>query len=73
MILQSKFFYLHRLGDYGAPHGLTAKVIGDCTAEKRQRHHRIRIEKLQEMSTRTVDCELFWLQNCYMLDFVGVI
>jgi hypothetical protein len=41
---------------------VTATVIDDCTAETRQRHHRIRIEKLHKMSTRTVDCELFWLQ-----------
>ena len=31
--LLTNFFYLHRLGGYGAPHGLAAGVIGDCTAE----------------------------------------
>ena len=52
---------------------VSATGIGECTAETRQRHHRIRIEKLHKMSTRTDDCELFWLQNCYMSSFVGVI
>ena len=52
---------------------LSATVIDGCTAETRQRHHRIRIEKLHKTSTRTVDCELFWLQNCYLRYFVGLI
>ena len=52
---------------------VTATIIGEYTAEKRQRHHRIRIEKLHKMSTRTVDWELFWLQNFYMRDCGGVI
>ena len=52
---------------------VSATGIDECTAETRQRHHRIRIEKLHKMSTRTVDCKLFWLQNCYMRDIGGVI
>ena len=52
---------------------VSATGIGECTAETRQRHHRIRIEKLHKMSTRTVDWELFWLQNFYMRDIGGVI
>ena len=28
------FFTFIVAGDYGAPYGLTAKVIGDCIAEK---------------------------------------
>ena len=52
---------------------VSATGIGECTAETRQRHHRIRIEKLHKMSTKNVDCELFWLANCYMRDFVEVI
>ena len=52
---------------------ISATVIDGCTAETRQRHHRIRIEKLHKTSTRTVDCELFWLQNCYLRYFVGLI
>ena len=48
---------------------VTATVIGDCAAETRQRHHRIHIEKLHKMSTRTADRELFWLAWCYMRDF----
>ena len=52
---------------------VSATGIDECTAETRQRHHRIRIEKLHKMSTRTVDCELFWLVWCYMRDFGGVI
>ena len=52
---------------------VSATGIGECTAETRQRHRRIRIEKPNKMSTRTVDCELFWLQNCYMRYFGGVI
>ena len=52
---------------------IPATVIDGCTAETRQIHHRLRIEKLHKMSTRTFDCELLWLQNCYMRNSVGVI
>ena len=38
---------------------VSATVIDSCTAETRQRHHRIHIENLHKMSTRTADCELF--------------
>ena len=67
------FFTFHRLGDNGAPHGLTAKVIGDCTAEKSKDAYLFRIEKPHILSTRTVDCELVWLQNFYMRYLGGVI
>ena len=52
---------------------VSATGIDECTAETRQRHHRIRIEKLHKMSTRTFDCELLRLQNCYMRNSAGVI
>ena len=52
---------------------VSATGIGECTAETRQRHRRIRIEKPNKMSTRTFDCELLWLQNCYMRFFVVLI
>ena len=52
---------------------VSATGIGECTAETRQRHRRIRIEKPNKMSTRTFDIELLWLQNCCMRYSVGVI
>ena len=72
-MLPSIFFNLHRLGDYGAPHGLTAKVIAIIIDLEKQGDYLLRIEKPHILSTRTVDCELFWLQNFYMRYFGGVI
>ena len=48
---------------------VTATVIGGCTAETTQRLERLRIDELHKTSTRTADCELFWLANCHMRDF----
>ena len=67
------FFNLHRLGDYGAPQGLTAPSSANAPMRQKQDGYLLRIEKLHKMSTRTFDCELLRLQNCYMRYSVGVI
>ena len=67
------FFNLHRLGDYGAPHSLTAPPSANAPMRQKQGGYLLRIEKTHILSTRTVDCELLWLQNCYMRYFGGVI
>ena len=72
-MLPSIFLNLHRLGDYAAPHGLTAKVIAIIIDLEKQGDNLLRIEKPRILSTRTVDCELLWLQNCYLRDIGGVI
>ena len=66
-------FNLHRLGDYGAPHGLTAKVIAIIIDLEKQGENLLRIEKPRILSTRTVDCELFSLAGCYLRDIGKVI
>ena len=53
------FFTFHRLGDYGAPGGLTAKVIAIIIDVEKQGGYLLRIEKPHILSTSIVDMELF--------------
>ena len=72
-MLSTIFFNLYRLGDYGAPHGLTAPSSANAPMRQKQGGYLLRIEKTHKVSTSIVDLELFCLAWCYMRYFGGVI